>query len=700
MFLMSTLIAGGALYAGAKICETFKKKKRNLGTLYAGKLAAEKIKPRRITLFSEDVGHQQINRNLVVATAAMGLATAGAVVYPPLSLLSVPFTLYTCIDIFKVTYKALFKEHRLRAIVLDAATVVGALATQYYVVGALNSWLYYLGQRLLLRTQDNSRKSLINVFGQQPRFVWLLRDGVEVQTPVEALRLGDMIVVNAGEMIPVDGYITDGVASIDERMLTGKAQPAEKGMGGRVFAATLVLAGHICVQVEKTGAETATAQIGPILDHTADFLSSVETKGQEIADRSVLPTLGIGALAFSTLGSVSAVAVISANFSEVLRIAAPLAMLNFLNLASRDGILVKDGRAMELLNQVDTIVFDKTGALTLEQPHVGNIYPLNGMSENDLLILAAAAETKQTHPIARAILQAANERKLLFPEIDEVQYEVGYGIKVNVADKVIRVGSARFMALEGIASPDEIRTLQEYSPEQGYSFVYVGIDDDLGGAIELHPTLRLEAKATIRKLKQRNLSTVIISGGGEKPTKKLAEELGTDRYFAEVLPEDKATLVEGLQQEGKSICFVGDGINDAIALKKAQVSISLRGVSTIATDVAQIILMDESLNQLDQAFELAQNLNANFKISLATTFGPGLLIVGGVFFLDFRILSAAIVYHLSLVSSVANAMAPWLQRQFNSGTQPAVMPQPEQDDSRNLQATNLIPILDQYATNR
>ncbi len=525
--------------------------------------------------------------------------------------------------------------------------VIGAMATGYYFTAALGAMLYYIGYKLLLKTEDKSKQKLINIFGENPRFVWLLREGVEIQIAFDDLRVGDVIVISAGEMIPVDGAITDGMASINQHMLTGEEQPAEKGVGEEVFAATIVLAGRICVRVEKTGAETVAAQIADILRHTADFKTFVQTRGEAVADRWVLPTLGVSAFALSTLGPASAIAVISANFSEVLRIASPLSLLNFLNLASQEGILIKDGRSLELLSQVDTIIFDKTGTLTLEQPYVGALYTCNGLNENELLAYAAAAEVKQTHPIARAILQEMQERALEIPEVDTVAYEVGYGIRVQIADQLIRVGSARFMEAEGISISDATYSQQQQAHEQGASLVYVAIDAQLGGCIALYTTLRPEAASVLRGLRQRNLDIYLISGDHEQPTKRLAQTLGIDQYFAQVLPEAKAALVEQLQQEGRSVCFVGDGINDTIALKTAQVSISLRGASTAAIDTAQVLLLDGTLKQLDYVFDLARRFDANLKTSLAMTLGPGFICVGGVFLLHFGILSSIMFYNIS-----------------------------------------------------
>jgi P-type E1-E2 ATPase len=280
-----------------------------------------------------------------------------------------------------------------------------------------------------------------------------------------------------------------------------------------------------------------------------------------------------------------------------------------------------------------------------------------------LLTLAAAAEARQSHPIAKAIVQAAHERQLHLPTIDEARYELGYGIKVNLGEQTVHVGSLRFMDLEGISVAGEVYALQELGHEQGSTFVYIAVDGRLDGAIELHATLRPEAKQIIQQLKARKLAMYIISGDHQEPTQRLAMELGIDHYFAEVLPEEKAKIVARLQAEGRFVCFVGDGINDAIALKQAHTSISLRGASTAATDTAQIILTDESLQQLDTVFDLAQRFAANQTAGYLTTFGPGLLCLGGIFFLKFKILSALICYNISLVAGLTNALLPTLQQE-------------------------------------
>ncbi|MCX6049051.1 MAG: heavy metal translocating P-type ATPase [Chloroflexi bacterium] len=619
--------------------------------------------PGRADDYAVGAEEQAINRNLMASATGLGLAAVGMFFYGPLALVSVPFTLYASVDVLRDAKTALVEERSLRHAMLDATVILSALVSHYYLASALASLTYYTGHKLMAMTEDNTEQALRTMLGEQTRTVWRLLDGVEVEAPFAELKLGDVLVVSAGDIIPVDGTVVQGLASIDQRLLSGEARPVEKALGDPVYAGTALLAGRLYIEVERAGADTVAAQIGETLRRTADFKSSIQAKGEEISDRSVLPTLGLSAVTLAALGPGSAIAVIGANYAEILRMVAPLGMLNFLSKASQRGILIKDGRALELLNQIDTVVFDKTGTLTLEQPHVAHIYTWNGLAEAELLILAAAAEARQTHPVAKAILQAAHDRQLVLPTIDEARYEMGYGIKVSIAEQTVHVGSLRFMDLAGIPVAWEVQALQTLGHEQGSTFVYVAVDGRLDGAIELHATLRPEAQQMIQQLKMRNLDMYIISGDHQEPTRRLALELGIEHYFAEVLPEAKAELVARLQSEGRFVCFVGDGINDAIALKQAHTSISLRGASTIATDTAQIILTNQSLTQLDHVFELAQRFQANQKVSYVTTFGPGLFCLGGIFFFRFQILSALICYNASLVAGLTNALLPILRRE-------------------------------------
>ena len=519
-------------------------------------------------------------------------------------------------------------------------------------------------QLLLVKTEDHSKKSLINLFGEQPRFVWILVDGVEVEIPFENLQIGDLLLLVAGQMIPVDGTITTGECLIDQQMLTGEAQPIEASVGDSVFASTILLSGHITIQVQKAGADTVAANIGQILSRTADFKLSVRSRVDAFQGILSPAMLAVSFACLPWLGLNGALGVLWNYPGFRALLLAPMSTLNYLHLCSLRGILIKDGRSLELMNDIDTIVFDKTGTLTEEIPSVTQIISCGRLSEEQILIYAATAEYKQTHPIAKAILAEAEKRDLALPQIDQTHVELGYGVKVTLANQVIRIGSERFMQMCGIAIPDAIKAQETRCHRQGHSLVMLAIDNQLDGAIELMPTIRPEAREVIRGLREMGKDLVIISGDHEAPTRQLAQELGIEQYFANTLPENKAQLVEELQQapkghdKGRSVCFVGDGINDAIALKKANVSISLRGATTAATDTAQIVLMDGNLEQLPYLFEIAKEFKSNIDTTFIITILPNILGIAGAFFLHWSLLTNIVFSLFFWFPQLANTMLP------------------------------------------
>lgn len=694
MLLTASIVAitGGALYGGGKLYSDAKRKKKreNPWAYYAEKMAKrqKKAKAKTKSSFAEERGvlptvfspgmrrrqfreissvededhlsdaEKEINHYLAISLSSLGFTMAGALIYSPLSLLGLPGLLYVYIPWVEDAYQSLVKERRVRMSVVDVVLVTGTLVTSQYFASALLASFFSLSKKLSLKAEDHSQKKLINAFAeQQRRFVWRIEKQVEVNVPLESLEIGDTIVVHAGEMVPIDGTITDGQASIDQRILTGESQPFEAEAGSQVFASTMVLSGTIYVQVDKTGEDTVSAQIVEVLNNTANFKHSLQWQWMQFVDKTAPPTLSAGILTWPFLGPVAALNVMwFCAFAYTMKTIAPVNLLSFLNLAAMKQILIKDGRALELLNKVDTIVFDKTGTLTEEVPHVGKIVSTSDYHENELLMYAAAAEYKQTHPIALAIRKEAVNRELNLPDIQSVSLEIGYGIKAHLSDQLIRVGSIRYMEREGIVIPPKIRQVQEDGHEKGHSLVCVAIGQQIGGAIELVPTIRPEAQRIVTALRKRGMSMYIISGDHENPTKKLANDLGIEHYFAETLPQNKAHLIEQLQEEGKFVCFVGDGINDAIALKQANMSISLRGASTIATDTAQIILMDESLKQLDELFDISQNFDRTMINSFGLSLIPGVIAAGGILFLHFGLASAIILYYAGVAVGVTNSM--------------------------------------------
>ncbi|MFI5386285.1 MAG: heavy metal translocating P-type ATPase [Fimbriimonadales bacterium] len=601
----------------------------------------------------------KIDLHLPLCTALVPLAATAQFAAPALLPAAVVLFAYTSIPTFKAARAVLVEEKRLGVDVLDAIVVVGCLGTMAVFPGSVLCWCLSFGRVLVKKTQDNSKKLLLNAFGKQPRYVWLYRDGAEVQIALDRLQSLDVIVVNTGEVVPVDGIIVQGMAMIDQHALTGESTPAEKGVGDRVFAATLMLAGKVLVQVEKSGNETASAKISQILNDTAGYKLSSQHKGERLADKAVIPTLAVGAVGMATMGLGGAVAVLNSDFGTGIRMAAPLAMLSSLALCANKGILIKDGRALELMNEVDTVLFDKTGTLTRERPEVGRVIASHSFAPERILQFAAAAERRFHHPIALAILHKAQELEIELPPTDDTQYKVGYGITVAVEGHMIRVGSRRFMDMEGVGLTPEVEEALDKAHREGHTMVMVSVDGRLGGAIELHAAVRPEVRQIVQGLRDRGIKHIaIISGDHEAPTRKLAESLGMDRYFAQVLPADKANYVAKLQEEGRKVCFVGDGNNDSIALKQANVSISLRGASSIATDTAHIVFLEEGLSRLCDLRDTARDLDRNVRRSWRLILAPNIACIAGVFTMGFGIMTSVITNNVAAMAALANGMLP------------------------------------------
>ncbi|MSR60759.1 MAG: heavy metal translocating P-type ATPase [Planctomycetaceae bacterium] len=645
-----------------------------------------------------------------LCTVSVPLAAAAQFAFPVLLPVSAGLFIYTAVPSFKGAYEVVVKERRLGVDVLDSIVVAGCLATGAVFAGSILCLCLGFGRILFKKTQDDSKKMLMSVFGKAPRFVWLYRDGIEIETPLERLQKGDLIVVKTGEVVPVDGFVRQGMAMIDQHALTGESTPSEKAVGDRVFASTLMVAGKVFVEVESSGGETTSSRIAKILNDSAGYKLNSQHKGERMADRAVIPTLAIAATALATIGPAGAVAVLNSDFGTGIRMAVPLAMLTSLTLCAHKGILVKDGRALELMNDIDTVLFDKTGTLTREVPEVGRILACNGHEADTILRYAAAAENKFAHPIARAILEKHTASGLAMPDSDESKYQVGYGITVGIEGHTVRVGSARFITMEGIEIPADVQAALDQAHHEGHTLVMVAIDNQLGGALELHASQRPEARDIIAGLRKRGIKHIaIISGDHEGPTKKLAESLGMDRYYAGVLPADKANYVEALQKEGKKVCFVGDGINDSIALKKANVSVSLRGASSIATDTAHIVFMEESLAKLCELRDIARALDKNVSRSWTLILIPNVLCIAGAFTMGFGVMASVVTNNVAALGALANGMLPLrriaqvqaeqamkqeLRDMYNRAPQPAAAPIVIETECVNVGNRNRLELLE------
>ncbi len=605
---------------------------------------------------------RRAKRDQQLAMGAMGVAALGAY-FPVLNLLGAAAVLYLARDTFKLLRKDFQRGRYLSIYLIGLITTLGMIVTNHLVLATFTGVIGGFFARIINRLEEVSHHQLINVFGDQPEQVWVLAHGVETQISFQKLQLGDQVIVRPGEVIPIDGVIGDGTGQVDQHVLTGESQPAEKKVGDEVFAATLLLSGRLLITVQTTGDATLAAKIGEVLNQTESYKENLVTRGRKIADRFLPVSVGLGAVTLPALGPSAAVAVMWSQLGGIMAPLGSLSVMNYLQILSRHNILVKDGRVFELLRDVDTVVFDKTGTLTLEQPTVGEIQAFGDYTATDVLRYAAIAEHRQPHPVAKAILARAAEEKLVLAVPETANYNLGYGIQVQCAGDLIQVGSARFLQQAEISLPESVQALQTEADTQGHTLIYVAVNQLLAGVLVLQPTIRPEAQAVIEFLQQRHIRLYIISGDHVGPTRSLAKVLGISHYFADVLPENKADYVSQLKEQGRFVCFVGDGINDAIALKTAQVSLSLRGASSAATDTAQVVMMDGTLQKIPELFRLADDFEQTMQKNLAISFAPSIFSIAGVYLLHFGIAASMAIFYLGCFLGLGNILWPLVKYQ-------------------------------------
>lgn len=614
--------------------------------------------PPLVKMRNRQAGYAGISFALFLTGAP--LAVAGAMV----------INLYLGAVMIQIGLKDMWAKRTFTARGRNVLVYIGVIASGYLAVQSAAMMFGLLIEKFIATVQGQSYERLVNVFGALPQSVWLLKDGMTVSCPLAQVAAGDVVIVHAGEVIPVDGEIIHGHAGVDQHGLTGEAQPVEKEAGDRVFAATLVLMGEIQVRVEQANTDTLAAQITTILNNTRSHNTQVGLRGVQIADKAVFYTTALGLLAWPIWGISSMLAVWSVQLGTMLMATTPLCLLAYLDMSARSNILVKDGRSLELLSGIDTVLFDKTGTLTVEQPTLCGVHLCGDLGKDDLLALAAAMERHQAHPIAAAIRQAAAAQGLTLPDVDATSVEVGYGLAVRFAGQRVQLGSQRYMGLSAVTIPDDLQQLADERQTQGHSIVFLAVDGLLQGAVELRPTVRPEAAAVVAALHQRGLELAMITGDQAAPAQALAATLGIDRVFANVLPEQKADLVRELQAQGKQVMFVGDGINDSIALKQAQVSVSIAGATTVATDTAQIVLMDGTLHQLDMLFDLA----TRYEKDLRTQYAMGIYLpaayIAGTLAFGWGIVSSYVVGYAAFTTAYGLAFRPiWRQERLEAKLQ-------------------------------
>ena len=463
--------------------------------------------------------------------------------------------------------------------------------------------------------------------------VWLCNDGQEMLVPTTKIQTGDLVRVHMGNMVPFDGTVAEGEAMVNQASLTGESEPVRKYIESTVYAGTVVEEGELTIRVKETNGASKFDKIVTMIEESEKLKSGLESKAEHLADRLVPYTLlGTGITYLLTRNITKAISVLMVDFSCALKLAMPISVLSAIREASNYHVTVKGGRYLEAMAEADTIVFDKTGTLTKAQPTVKQVVAFNGMSENELLRIAACLEEHFPHSMAKAVVQAAIDRHLVHEELhSKVEYIVAHGISSKINDKKVVIGSYHFVFEdEKCAVPDGMMEAFDKLPSE-CSHLFMAIDHELAAVICIEDPLREEAAAVVRKLKETGISKVVMmTGDSDRTAKAIAARVGVDEYYSEVLPEDKASFVEEEKKAGRKVIMIGDGINDSPALSAADIGIAISDGAEIAREIADITVGADSLNELVTlkliSDGLMKRIHKNYRFIVG--FNTGLIILG------------------------------------------------------------------------
>ena len=556
-----------------------------------------------------DHSSRELNREFEDRLVFTVLRRAGSKLFLPAALRAV-IAAFRSVRYIRAGLEALL-HGRLSVSVLDATAVTVSMVRGNFDTAGSVMFMLGIGEILDDWTHKKSVADLAGAMSLNVDKVWMKVNDTEVLVPIGDVKAGDCIVVRTGGMIPLDGKVTEGEATVNQASITGESLPVPKGPGGCVYAGTVVEEGECVIRVDQAAGGGRYDRIVKMIEESEKLKSTAEDKASRLADRLVPYTLGGTVLTYLlTRNTMKALAVLMVDFSCALKLAMPIAVLSAMRESSGYHISVKGGRFMEAVAEADTVVFDKTGTLTCATPTVAQVVTFDGYSASEMLRLAACLEEHYPHSMANAVVAEARRLGLDHKEYhSQVEYVVAHGISSSVEDKKVIIGSAHFVFEdEGCIIPEEEQAKFDALPEE-YSHLYLCIAGRLAAVICIVDPLRKEAKAAIRALHACGISKVVMmTGDNRKTAQAVAREVGVDQFFAEVLPEDKAAFIRQEKQAGRKVIMIGDGVNDTPALSEADAGIAINTGSAIAREVSDITIASEDLFELVTLRQLSQAL--------------------------------------------------------------------------------------------
>ena len=500
---------------------------------------------------------------------------------------------------------------RIEVPVLDATAIGVSMLRGDFSTASSVMFLLGFGEILEDWTHKKSVDDLARSMSLNVSKVWLITEDSEVQVGTDEIKPGDRVRIHMGTVIPFDGIVTEGEAMVNEASLTGESMPVAKHESSYVYAGTVMEEGELTIRVKEISGSTKFEKIVTMIEETEKLKSAVESKAEHLADRLVPYTLAGTALTYALTRNVTkALSILMVDFSCALKLAMPISVLAAIREANAHHITVKGGKFLEAVAEADTIVFDKTGTLTKAQPTVVDVVSFNGDSKENLLRLAACMEEHFPHSMAKAVMDAAKERGLTHEEMhSKVEYIVAHGISTMVDGRKAIIGSHHFVFEdEKCTIPAGKEELFKKLPEE-YSHLYLGIEGELAAVICIEDPLRPEAPEVIKQLRKAGFTQIVMmTGDSDRTAKAIAARVGVDKYYSEVLPEDKAKFVEEAKAQGRKVLMVGDGINDSPALSAADVGIAISDGAELAREIADITIGADDLSVMVTLKEISNGL--------------------------------------------------------------------------------------------
>lgn len=543
----------------------------------------------------------------------------------------------------------------------------------YYDTSCVIITLVLFGRWLEAVARGRTSEAIRRLMRLAPPTARVLRDGGEVEIPVEQVRPGDVVVVRPGERIPVDGEVVEGHSAVDESMLTGESIPVDKQPGDEVVGGTMNQTGSLRFRATRVGRDTVLSQIVRLVEEAQSAKPPIQRLADRVAGYFVPAVIGIAALTFVVwyvAGPAPSFLYALLNFVSVLIVACPCALglatptaiMVGTGRGAELGVLVRDGGSLEELHRVRAVVLDKTGTITRGEPSLTDVIALSG-TEPALLRWAAAVENQSEHPLARAVVAGAVARGIQLPACQDFAAVPGKGVTGTVEGRRVAVGSGRLLEEEGLAGPERLREEADRLAGEGKTVMYVVVDGGVAGLLAVADTVKSGAAEAVRAIRRMGLQVVMLTGDNRRAAHAVARQVGIERVLAEVLPTEKARAVEGLQREGLRVAMVGDGINDAPALARADVGIAIGTGTDVAMEAADITVMSGDLRGVVTALQLGRATVRTIRANLFWAFvynSLGIPVAAGVLYPFFGILLnpmlAALAMALSSVSVVTNSL--------------------------------------------